>query len=376
MTATSTVQITRNGKPALPKSSISFDEKLGNSELRSVTIDTLQVNVGKLCNQACKHCHVDASPKRTEIMPREVVEDCLNVLRKYKIATLDITGGAPELIPDFRYFVTEARKTGAKVIVRHNLTVMFEKGYEDLPGFFAENNVEVVCSLPYFLQQQTDAQRGTGVFDKSIEGLKKLNAVGYGINEKLVLNLVYNPVGAFLPPAQTAIESDFRRELKQRYDISFNNLFTITNMPIARYLDWLRRSHNEESYMQKLVNAFNPATIDGLMCRNLISVDWRGNLFDCDFNQMLEMGVAEELPQTIREFSPEIFNQSPHKNRRALFRLHRWSRFVVRRHSHCLKRKSSIARKDFLLPFNVSQLTIYLPKTIYDLHITIYDSGC
>ena len=307
MTNYATVQITRNGKPALPKSSISFDEKLGNSELRSVTIDTLQVNVGKLCNQACKHCHVDASPKRTEIMPREVVEDCLNVLRKCKVPTLDITGGAPELIPDFRYFVTEARKTGAKVIVRHNLTVMFEKGYEDLPEFFAENNVEVVCSLPYFLQQQTDAQRGTGVFDKSIEGLKKLNAVGYGINEKLVLNLVYNPVGAFLPPAQTAIESDFRRELKQRYDISFNNLFTITNMPIARYLDWLRRSHNEESYMQKLVNAFNPATIDGLMCRNLISVDWRGNLFDCDFNQMLEMGVAEELPQTIREFSPEIF---------------------------------------------------------------------
>jgi radical SAM/Cys-rich protein len=209
-------------------------------------------------------------------MPPEVIEACLNVLRKYKIPTLDITGGAPEMIPDFRRFVVEARKTGAKVIVRHNLTVMFEENQTDLPGFFAANEAEVVCSLPYFLQTQTDAQRGAGVFDKSIEALKKLNAVGYGINEKLVLNLVYNPVGAFLPPSQAAIEMDFRRELKMRYDILFNNLFTITNMPIARYLDWLRRSRNEDAYMRKLVGAFNFSTISGLMCRNLISVDWRG----------------------------------------------------------------------------------------------------
>ena len=296
------VQITRNGKSALPNSPMSFDEKLGGAALRSYAIDTLQVNVGKLCNQACKHCHVDASPIRTEIMPRSVVDACLKVLREYKIPTLDITGGAPELISDFRYFVIEARKTGAKIIVRHNLTVMFEEGYEDLPEFFAENECEVVCSLPYFLQQQTDAQRGAGVFDKSIEGLKKLNAVGYGTDEKLILNLVYNPVGAFLPPEQTAIEADFRRELKTRYDISFNNLFTITNMPIARYLDWLRRSGNEEKYMQKLVGAFNPNTINGLMCRNLISVDWRGNLYDCDFNQMLELGIDDELPRTIFDF--------------------------------------------------------------------------
>jgi len=299
------VQITRNGKSALPNSPFTFDEKLGGTELRSNKIDTLQVNVGKLCNQACKHCHVDASPIRTEIMPREVIEACLDVLRKYKIPTLDITGGAPEMIPDFRYFVTEARKTGAKIIVRHNLTVMFEENQTDLPQFFADNSVEVVSSMPYFLQAQTDAQRGSGVFDKSIEALKRLNALGYGIEENLVLNLVYNPVGAFLPPAQTAIEADFRRELINRYDISFNNLFTITNMPIARYLDWLRRSKNEESYMTKLVNAFNPATIAGLMCRNLISVDWRGNLYDCDFNQMLELSIDEKLPQTIFDFSLE-----------------------------------------------------------------------
>ena len=225
--------------------------------------------------------------------------------RKFQIPTLDITGGAPELIPDFRYFVTEAKKLNAKIIVRHNLTVMFEKGQTDLPEFFAENECEVVCSLPYFLPVQTDAQRGNGVFEKSVEALKRLNAVGYGINENLVLNLVYNPVGAFLPPEQTAIEADFRRELKTRYDISFNNLFTITNMPIARFLDWLRRSGNETSYMQKLVNAFNPNTIDGLMCRNLISVDWRGNLYDCDFNQMLELNLNENLPKTIFDFDLE-----------------------------------------------------------------------
>lgn len=296
------VQITRNGKPALLYSPINFDEKLVDKKLFAETIDTLQVNVGKLCNQACKHCHVDASPTRTEIMKRETVNECLRVLREFQIKTLDITGGAPELIPDFRYFVTEARNANANVMIRHNLTVMFEENQQDLPEFFAENKPEIVCSLPYFLEQQTDAQRGKGVFEKSIEALQKLNAVGYGIDEKLVLNLVYNPVGAFLPPSQTAIEADFRHELKNRYDISFNNLYTITNMPIARFLDWLRRSKNEENYMTKLVNAFNPSTLEGLMCRNIISVDWQGNLFDCDFNQMLELSLNENLPRTIYDF--------------------------------------------------------------------------
>jgi radical SAM/Cys-rich protein len=295
------VQISRT----FPKASVLFAEKLkvSNLSLLSATIDTLQVNVGKLCNQACKHCHVDASPIRTEIMQRKTVDACLKVLRENNIKTLDLTGGAPEMIPDFRYFVIEAKKLGVHVIIRHNLTVMFEENQTNLPEFFAENEVEVVSSLPYFLAAKTDAQRGTGVFDKSIEALKKLNAVGYGIVEKLKLNLVYNPVGAFLPPEQSAVEADFKRELKTRYGIVFNNLYTITNMPIARYLDWLRRTKNEESYMQKLVNAFNPATVDGLMCRNIISVDWLGNLFDCDFNQMLEIPV--ETKQTVFNFDFE-----------------------------------------------------------------------
>ncbi|NNE98643.1 MAG: radical SAM/Cys-rich domain protein [Pyrinomonadaceae bacterium] len=311
MTTTAQIQITRrDGKPALPDSAVSFEDKLVENglQLRSVEVDILQVNVGKLCNQTCKHCHVDASPSRTEIIDRGTIEDCLQVLRDCSIPTLDITGGAPELIPDFRYFVAEARKTGANVIVRHNLTVMFEEGFEDLPAFFAENRVELVCSLPYFMQQQTDAQRGAGVFEKSVAALRRLNSAGYG-NDKtsLILNLVYNPVGAFLPPDQSAIESDFKRELKRRYDIVFNNLYTITNMPIARYLDWLRRSGNEESYMSKLIDSFNPRAVEGLMCRNTLSVDWLGNLYDCDFNQMLEIPVNPALGQTIRDFSQRKF---------------------------------------------------------------------
>ena|SRR5689334_18339860 len=292
------------------KSSVDFDEKLAmcGIELRASRVDTLQVNVGKLCNQACKHCHVDASPTRTEIMTAETARQVLDVIRKFRITTVDITGGAPELNPSFRDLVRESRKLGSQVIVRHNLTVMFESGQQDLPQFFREHAVEVTCSLPYFLEQQTDAQRGRGVFEKSIEALRRLNAAGYGIeNTGLILNLVYNPVGAFLPPAQEGIAADFKRELMNRFGISFNRLFTITNMPIKRFLDYLRRSGNEERYMRKLVNAFNPATIDGLMCRNLVSVDWTGRLYDCDFNQMLELSVAPELPQTIADFDPEVF---------------------------------------------------------------------
>ena len=311
MTGNPNIEITRrNGKPALPETPVSFDDTLAQYglNLRSSKVEILQVNVGKLCNQACKHCHVDAGPKRTEIISRETLDACLSVIEEQQIPILDITGGAPEMIDDFRYFVSEAGKLGTKIIVRHNLTVMFEKGREDLPEFFAENEVEVVSSLPYFLGQQTDAQRGPGVFDKSIKALKRLNSVGYGFaNSALVLNLVYNPVGAFLPPEQSAIESDFKRELEDRYGIVFNSLFTITNMPIARYLDWLRRSKNEKSYMQKLVNAFNPSTVDGLMCRNTLSVDWLGNLYDCDFNQMLEIPVSSKNGRTIYDFANDKF---------------------------------------------------------------------
>lgn len=300
-----------NSKAALAaQTTADFDEKLASHgfELRAGTVETLQVNVGKLCNQACKHCHVDASPARTEIMARETIEQIISALRRFRFPTLDITGGAPELNPSFRYLVKEARALGTHVMVRHNLTVMFEAGQSDLPEFLRAHEVEVVSSLPYFLEQQTDQQRGPGVFEKSIAALRRLNAAGYGIDGSgLVLNLVYNPVGAFLPPAQAAIEADFRRELVARYNVSFNHLYTITNMPIKRFLDYLRRSGNEERYMRKLVEAFNPHAVEGLMCRTLISVDWMGRLYDCDFNQMLEMGVAPGLPQLISDYDPQRF---------------------------------------------------------------------
>ena len=286
---------------------IEFDEKLAayGVELRASAVEVLQINVGKLCNQACKHCHVDAGPLRTEIMTSETVEQVLDAIRKFEISTIDITGGAPEMNPSFRYLVRESRSLGCHVIVRHNLTVMFEPGQEDLPQFFREHEIEVISSLPYFLEQQTDAQRGRGVFKKSIEALHRLNAVGYGIeNSGFILNLVYNPVGAFLPPPQESIEADFKRELMNRYGILFNHLFTITNMPIKRFLDYLRRSGNEERYRRKLTEAFNPATVAGLMCRTLVSVDWTGRLYDCDFNQMLELGVAPDMPQRIAHFNP------------------------------------------------------------------------
>jgi radical SAM/Cys-rich protein len=294
----------------LPRTDQNFDEKLAllGIELRAAAVHTLQVNVGKLCNQACKHCHVDASPKRTEIMTRETAEAVIDIVRRFRIPTLDITGGAPELNASFRWLVIEARAAGTHVMVRHNLTVMFELGQEDLPEFFRDNAIEVVSSLPYFLEDQTDRQRGHGVFSKSIEALRRLNEVGYGYEESgLLLNLVYNPVGAFLPPMQASIEGDFKRELLNRYGIVFNRLYTITNMPINRFLDYLRRSGNEEHYMRKLLQAFNVSTVEGLMCRSIVSVDWTGRLYDCDFNQMLELPIVNELPQTIESFDPARF---------------------------------------------------------------------
>ncbi len=298
---------TENGAARSP---VGFDERVAGAglSLRAGTVETLQVNVGKLCNQACKHCHVDASPKRTEIMSAETAEQIVEAIARHRFRVIDITGGAPELNPSFRRLVTASRAVGAHVIVRHNLTVMFEAGQEDLPEFFRAHGVEVVSSLPYFLEQQTDAQRGSGVFAKSLAALRRLNAVGYGMQDSgLLLNLVYNPVGAFLPPAQGAIEADFRRELQARYAVSFNRLYTITNMPIRRFLEYLRRTGNEERYMRKLVEAFNPQAVEGLMCRTLVSVDWTGRLYDCDFNQMLELGVASHLPQTIADFDPHMF---------------------------------------------------------------------
>ncbi|HKY05912.1 MAG TPA: arsenosugar biosynthesis radical SAM (seleno)protein ArsS [Blastocatellia bacterium] len=296
-------------RTARPDPAHDFESELARHglELNACAVETLQVNLGKLCNQACKHCHVDAGPARTEIMTRETAERVISALGRFRIPSLDITGGAPELNPSFRYLVREATAAGARVLVRHNLTVTFEPGQHDLPDFFREHRVELISSLPYYLEQQTDAQRGRGVFARSIDALRRLNSAGYGVGSGLSLNLVYNPVGAFLPPAQAAIEADFKREMLSRYGVSFNNLYTITNMPINRFLDYLRRSGNEQRYMRKLVDAFNPSAVEGLMCRTLVSVDWEGRLYDCDFNQMTGLTVAAELPQTIDDFDPAKF---------------------------------------------------------------------
>lgn len=292
------------------RSPVAFDAKLGEHgiDLRAGVVDTLQINVGKLCNQACRHCHVDAGPKRTEIMTPETAEACLDAVRRGAIRTVDITGGAPELCPSFRRLVTGARALGSHVLVRHNLTVMFETGQEDLPEFFRDHQVEVISSLPCYLQENVDTQRGKGVYDKSIDALQRLNAVGYGVDGSgLTLNLVYNPVGAHLPPDQASLEADYRRELDERFGIAFNRLFTITNMPIKRFLHDLRRSGGEEKYMDKLIRAFNPASVDALMCRTLVSVDWTGRLFDCDFNQMLDLEVDGGVGPTIHDFEPAAY---------------------------------------------------------------------
>jgi radical SAM/Cys-rich protein len=260
----------------------------------------LQVNVGKRCNQTCAHCHVDAGPERKEVMTRDVLEACLNLLARSDIPTLDITGGAPEMHPDFREIVQRASAFGRHIIDRCNLTITRLPNYSYLPEFLAAHRVEVIASLPSFAAKLTDAQRGDGVFEDSILALQRFNELGYGRpGSGLVLNLVTNPVGAFLPGNQKALENDWKRQLKRRYNIEFNNLYTITNMPISRYLDFLMRSNNLEEYMQKLVNAFNPAALNGLMCRTTLSVGWDGRLYDCDFNQMLDLGLTPDRPQTI-----------------------------------------------------------------------------
>jgi radical SAM/Cys-rich protein len=271
-----------------------------HGELRAASVDTLQVNVGRRCNQACRHCHVDASPTRTEVMPDDVVEACLDLLaRDSRLQTMDITGGAPEIHPRFREMVIRARGLGRHVLVRHNLTVQGEEGQGDLPRFFAGHRCEVVCSLPHYTAEATDRQRGRGVYDASLEGLRALNAVGYGREDGLVLDLVANPVGAFLPPNQEDLERDTREYLESRHGIVFDHLFTITNMPIARFARWLEQAGLYERYMERLRQAFNPATVPSLMCRSMISVGWDGRIYDCDFNQMLEIEAGDEESLTI-----------------------------------------------------------------------------
>jgi radical SAM/Cys-rich protein len=293
----------------------SFKESIeahGHFPLRPAHLEILQINVGKMCNQVCTHCHVDAGPDRKEIMTRDTMQLCLNALDKApSIHTVDLTGGAPEMNPDFLWFVEEVSKRNVKTIVRSNLTIlMSNKKYNDYPAFFAEHKVTVIASLPCYTAENTDKQRGDGVFQKSIDAIKKLNALGYGMeNSGLELHLVFNPGGPSLPPPQKQLELDYKKILFEKYSIHFNQLFAITNLPISRFLDSLLHSGKYEAYMEKLVNAFNPHTIEGLMCKNTLSVSWDGKLYDCDFNQMLNLTTGKGAPKTIQEFNLDLLNQ-------------------------------------------------------------------
>jgi radical SAM/Cys-rich protein len=261
--------------------------------LRRGRLDTLQVNVGYRCNQSCVHCHVNAGPSRTEEMSSDVVDVVLTFLERRRIATLDITGGAPELNPHFRRLVASARSRGVHVMDRCNLTILDVAGQEDLAGFLAGQQVEIVASMPCYLEDNVDRQRGNGVFDGSIRSLRRLNALGYGRNGSgLVLNLVYNPQGPSLPPAQETLEADYKRELGEHYGIAFNRLYTLANMPIQRFGAILIAQSRFDEYLALLQRAHLEANLDGVMCRNLISVDWRGYVYDCDFNQMLDLPLA------------------------------------------------------------------------------------
>ena len=285
---------------ALPQRFAQAVSAAGAGPLRAETARVLQINVGKFCNQTCRHCHVDAGPDRTEIMPDAVVDACLTAMAALPIGVVDITGGAPELHARFRDLVSEARRLGRHVIHRANLTALLLPAQQGLAAFLASAGVEIIASLPYYLAPQTDAQRGAGIFDRSLEALRQLNALGYGQAQSgLELHLLMNPVGRFLPGDQATLERDWTRELDRRYGICFNNLYTLTNMPIGRYLEYLQDGEGLEAYVHALVRAFNPATLPNLMCRTTISVGWDGRLYDCDFNQMLAIGCAEDAPQTV-----------------------------------------------------------------------------
>jgi len=310
-----------SGMPTIHDPHYDFEAYLDtyNLVLKPSIIYTLQINITKLCNQACRHCHVDASPKRTEQMNEATFRQILQILTQNdEIQNVDITGGAPELNPLFDWFVIEAKKLKKHIMVRHNLTVTFDgnpvtgESKRYLPEFFAEHGIEVISSLPYYQEYFTDKQRGKGVFTKSIESILLLNKVGYGAEgSPLHLNLVYNPVGAFLPAAQQSLEADFKKELWQQYGIRFNNLYTITNMPIHRFRDNLIRHGGYNDYMEKLVNAFNPIAALGVMCRTIISVGYDGTLYDCDFNQMLEMEIQSGMKKTVFNFDyKEMLNRN------------------------------------------------------------------
>ena len=290
-----------------------FERKLaenGSGSLRSTGVGILQMNIGRMCNQTCKHCHVDAGPDRKEIMTRDTMRECLDALATSDIAVVDITGGAPEMNPDFRWLVSEIRALGRHVIDRCNLTILTVPRYQDLPRFLAERKVEIVSSLPFYSASHTDRQRGEGVFEQSIEALRRLNELGYGHPDSdLVLSLVYNPVGAFLPPDQAETERTFKQRLFDEHGIVFTSLYTITNQPINRFLDFLLKTDNYESYMQRLIDAYNPSAAQQVMCRTTLSVGWDGYLFDCDFNQMLDLPLADRTTRHIRDFDTDRLSE-------------------------------------------------------------------
>lgn len=293
--------------------STSFREKLtrdGRFQLKSSGIEVFQINVGKMCNQVCNHCHVDAGPDRKEIMTRHTMNQCLKALENSDAGTIDITGGAPEMNPDFRWFVEELSKLKRKIIVRCNLTIIVSgKKYHDLPDFFRKHNIEVISSLPSFNERETDLQRGEGVFSDSVRALKMLNEAGYGIEGSgLFLHLVYNPNGTCLPCNEKALQAQFKSELKKHFDIAFNDLFAFTNIPVSRFLNFLVESGNLSCYMDKLVNSYNPAAAENVMCRNTISIGWDGYLYDCDFNQMLELKVNTLSKPHISEYNEQELN--------------------------------------------------------------------
>lgn len=286
----------------------SFKESMGSCGLHPLKpkpLEVLQINLGYMCNQVCAHCHVDAGPDRKEIMTKETMNFCLKAIENSNVHTVDLTGGAPEMNPHFCWFVEELSKLSVKVIVRSNLTILVaNKRFKEYPSFFKKHKLTVVASLPCYTESNVDKQRGEGVFLDSIQALKKLNELGYGFPASgLVLNLVFNPGGPSLPPDQQQLEADYKSRLLKDFGIQFNQLFTITNLPISRFLEYLLALGKYDEYMTKLVNAFNPSAADGVMCRSTLSVGWNGKLFDCDFNQMLEIGIESENIDTIQDFN-------------------------------------------------------------------------
>ena len=283
-----------------------FEQKLAehNLQLQRAAVEILQLNIGKICNLACVHCHVDASPRRKEMMSRETIDKILEWLKPTSISKVDLTGGAPEMTPDFRYLIERLKQDSRHIIDRCNLTILLEPGFETLASFLADHQVEIIASMPCYQPENVNAQRGNGVFGRSTEALQRLNQIGYGHDPDRPLHLVYNPIGPHLPPDQEQLEATYKRELKIHFNIVFNRLYTITNMPIARYATYLRRKGDLQAYYELLIENFNPHAIEGLMCRHTLNVSYTGEVFDCDFNQMLNLPLENHRHRYLWELNP------------------------------------------------------------------------